>query len=527
MNNFKYTYTAFISFLFAVISVAFLFPVFCRFMPAGISIPVSVAAFYAALLTSMRGRFSLKRGGNWQLFIPIGLSALQFIFFNNGLLSFLNLVMIALILSIQISLMTGMRKTLFGNGVFTMAAHMIFVRPFHKIGALYANAFAHKNKKTKKAIGGILAGIAVTLPILAIMLLLLTSADIVFAEFITNIFSWRSMWRVIYFVILVAAGFTTMGSFIVSLKEKAHTRVPRVKKRITFNYSAVYVLTAALSVLMIFFSAFQLIYLTRLSELPYNFDYSTYARQGFFQMLAAAALVFFVVAICYRHTREARGLNRLILSILYTVLAATVMVLLVSSFSRMVLYEQVYRFTRLRLYTQAFTILLAIFCIFTVIKIWRPRFRITKFIFYASAFALILLTYFNVDGFIARDAVKYAEKTGKAPDIAYLSTLSEDAIPYYADCLDAKMFHITDPYPNDETQEFDAADGVIISEYEQYYETANLAHRIDDTFSKVDAEDFRTFNITRHKLKRSFPEDVKSAARMMINREHEEDYAHR
>lgn len=515
-NNFRYTYTAFISFLFSIVATVFLFPVLYRFSPAGISIPIVVGAFYAALLTSMRGRYSLKRGGSWQLFIPIGLCSLQFVFFNNGLLSFLNLIAIALMLSIQISLMTGMRKTLFGNGIFSMEIHMIFVRPFHKIGALFANAFAYKNKQTKKAIGGILAGFAVTLPILAIMLLLLTSADIVFAEFITNIFSWKSMWRVIYFIVLVGIGFTTTGSFIVSLKEKAHTRIPRVRKHITFNFAAVYILASTLSILMIFFSAFQLIYLTGLSELPYNFDYSTYARQGFFQMLAAAALVFFVITICYRHTREAEGLDRLILNILYTVLSVTVMVLLVSSFSRMVLYEQVYRFTRLRLYTQAFTILLGVFCIFTIIKIWRPKFRITKFIFYASAFALILLTYFNVDGFIAKDAAKHAEKTGEKPDIAYLSTLSEDALPYYCEYIDPAIFELSDPddyiYNTEEHTDY---------ETDEYYAAANLAHYIDDTMSTIEKEDFRTYNTTRHKLYREFPEDVLQSARNMILREHD------
>jgi len=524
-NNFRYTYTALLSFLFAVIVTFFLFPVLYRFTPAGINIPICTAAFYAALLPALRGKFSLRRRRNWLLFIPIGLCSLQFVFFNNGLLSFFNFILLIVLICIQIALMTGLSKYVFGSGFFPMIGHMIFVRPFHKISAFYANVFASKNKRTKKVIGGILAGIAITLPILAIMILLLTSADLVFAEFISNIFSWTSLFRVIYFIILIAVFFTLTGSFLASLKEKIRTKIHPVKNLRSFNLTAIYILTIALSALMIFFSVIQFLYMTGLSEIPYDFDYSSYARQGFFQMLAAAAIVFAVIMICWRHTQQADGHDKMLLNIIYTILSASIIILLISAFSRLILYEQAYRFTRLRLYTQAFMILMAAITILTIIKIWKPNFRIVRAVFLAAAASLIALTFFNVDAFIAKDAVAHAEKNGEEPNIAYLSTLSEDALPYYCDYIDPEIFEPTDPYALTPHAE-DTDDIDFITEIDAYHEAtniANIAHRIDDTMTTIEKEDFRTFNTVRFRLKKRMPSEIINGARQMIVREHGEN----
>ena len=518
-NHFRYSFTAFLSFVFAVIATVLLFPVLYRFTPAGINIPLCVAALYAVLLPALRGRYSLRRYRNRLLFIPIALCSLQFVFFNNGLLSFLNLAALIILICIQIALMTGLSKSVFGRGLFPMLIYTVFVRPFHKISAFYANVFASKNKKTKKVIGGILAGIAVTLPILAIMLLLLTSADLVFAEFITNVFSWKSLFRVIYFILLIGVFFTLTGSFMASLKERIRTKLRPAKDRADFNLTAIYILTAALMMLMVSFSVIQLLYMTGISELPYDFDYSTYARQGFFQMVAAAGIDFAVIAVCHRRTKHTEGYHRVFLNVIYTILSATVIILLISAFSRMVLYEQAYRFTRLRIYTQAFMILLSVITVFTVIKIWKPGFRLFRAVFITVLSSLILLTYFNVDAFIAKDAIAHAKAEGKDPDIAYLSTLSVDALPYYSDYINPSVFRLTDPY--DTYNVYLHEEEFFSQKYEEYTDAANLAHRIDNTMTKIGKEDLRTFNITRRKLKNTFPEKITAEAQKMIRREHQ------
>ncbi len=106
---------------------------------------------------------------------------------------------------------------------------------------------------------------------------------------------------------------------------------------------------------MVIFCLVQGIFLFGSAKLPGGLTQSEYARQGFFQLCAAAIFVFALVALCRTCTRQAEGGWKTALGALYTLLLLCTMVLICSSFYRLMLYEQVYSFTRLRIYVQAFS----------------------------------------------------------------------------------------------------------------------------------------------------------------------------
>lgn len=80
---------------------------------------------------------------------------------------------------------------------------------------------------------------------------------------------------------------------------------------------------------------------------------------------------FALVALCRTCTRDAVGGFKALLNALYTLLMACTLVLVASSFYRLMLYEQAFSYTRLRIYVQAFLILLGILCLYYIAHIWH------------------------------------------------------------------------------------------------------------------------------------------------------------
>jgi hypothetical protein len=106
-----------------------------------------------------------------------------------------------------------------------------------------------------------------------------------------------------------------------------------------------------------------------------------------------------------------------------------VMVMLVSAYQRLVLYEQAYGFSRLRTYTHvAIGWLAAALVVFLVILFLGKLRRLAPAALALSCGFTLSLVLVNVDDFIVdRNAARYAA-SGDV-DIAYLSTLTDDAIP--------------------------------------------------------------------------------------------------
>ena len=164
-------------------------------------------------------------------------------------------------------------------------------------------------------------------------------------------------------------------------------------------------------------------------EVTPGLTYAEYARRGFFQLLAVAALVLGVVAIVTRLAPSGRGRERRLLQLGLGILCVLTLVVLASALFRLELYEETFGFTRLRLAVHA-TIwwlggifLLVMAAGATWKAAWLPR---TTLAFTVAS--LLLFTLVNPDGLIARRNVERFEATGNI-DRFYLAGLSADAVP--------------------------------------------------------------------------------------------------
>jgi hypothetical protein len=157
--------------------------------------------------------------------------------------------------------------------------------------------------------------------------------------------------------------------------------------------------------------------------------YSEYARQGFWQLIAAGALTLVVVKVAARLAQIRTRRERLLRDALVATLCALTVVVVASALHRLRLYEAAYGLTRPRLAAEAFSLWLAgTFVLVVVLGALRRAADLPRFALVWSATALVAFTAADPDARIAERNVQRWRDTGKI-DTVYLGTLSADAIP--------------------------------------------------------------------------------------------------
>jgi hypothetical protein len=152
--------------------------------------------------------------------------------------------------------------------------------------------------------------------------------------------------------------------------------------------------------------------------------YAEYARTGFAQLIAAAALTLAVIAATARWAPD-EPLRRILLG----ALCALTLVVLASALTRLGLYESAYGFTRLRLAADAAILWLAGLFVLVIAAgatrrtSWLPRGAVAL-----SATGILAFAVSNPDGRIADRNVERFERTGRI-DTSVLAHLSADAAP--------------------------------------------------------------------------------------------------
>ena len=152
--------------------------------------------------------------------------------------------------------------------------------------------------------------------------------------------------------------------------------------------------------------------------------YAEYARSGFWQLLAACALTLAVYGAATIFARTDGRAQRLALRLLLGTLGLLTMVVLLSAFHRLRLYEDAFGLTRLRLAAEATTVCLGLL----LALVLTVRRRLAEVTAVAAAVSLLGFSLANPDRMIAERNVERWRDTGRI-DERYLAGLSSDAVP--------------------------------------------------------------------------------------------------
>lgn len=159
-------------------------------------------------------------------------------------------------------------------------------------------------------------------------------------------------------------------------------------------------------------------------------SYAEYARSGFFQLAAAAALTVLVILATWDAGRRDHPGHERMFRWLVTTMIALTGVMLASAVKRLALYEGTFGFTTDRFAGYVAIVAIGAILLVLLAAIWWSR-RANVFAgFLAVAFlALLTVNVMNPERFVAERNIARFEATGKI-DVGYLgSVLGDDAVP--------------------------------------------------------------------------------------------------
>jgi hypothetical protein len=274
----------------------------------------------------------------------------------------------------------------------------------------------------------ILRGLGLALPLLLILGALLASADVLFAhvfDFVPDIND------SIAHAVLVGLGAWGMAGL---LRVAAATPPASAPQR--FPLLGAVEATVVLASVTVLFAGFAVTQVVALAGGGHHvvetagLTYAEYARSGFFQLVAVAAITLAVLLAVDVFTDASEGPSRRRIVRLSEACVGLTLVVVVCALRRLDLYENAYGLTMLRLYAAVFAGWIGVSL---VLLGWWVHKRRDRAWFPAAAVgaglaALLALNVINPEAMVVRRNVTLAERADRF-DPGYLIDLSDDAVP--------------------------------------------------------------------------------------------------
>lgn len=212
---------------------------------------------------------------------------------------------------------------------------------FRNLKFLKIKTSREKTNKILNAVFGIIVGIVFSI----VILLLLMSADDYFNKFVSKAFISinldfsKIMQFVIFFIIIFSIGVNLIRNRYIVMKENKTRKIDH---------------TIIISMLLVINLVFVLFLISEVSKLcgnflqiPKGYIYSSYAREGFFQLLFVTIINFSIILYLLYKTNVIKE-NKIIRNLVLILIAFSVL-LIFNSYYRMFLYIGKFGFTNLRL----------------------------------------------------------------------------------------------------------------------------------------------------------------------------------
>ena len=277
----------------------------------------------------------------------------------------------------------------------------------------------------------VLLGMVIATPILVVFAALFASADQVFGNVLTNLFAFDLESIGQHIVLFFFWGALAAGYLRWSLLGRP-LDLSRAEVAPPASIVPLATVLGSLNLLFLLFVVVQLRYFfggAALIDETSGLTYATYARNGFFQLVTASALVLPILLGADHLTRRATPAGTRVFRQLAGLMLALLVVIMASAFGRMRLYVAAYGLTTDRLYATAFMIiLLGVFAWFawTVLRGLPQRFGFGAMMVGTAVIAGLHVL--NPDAFIVKKNLD--RPAAERPfDATYAGTLGGDAVP--------------------------------------------------------------------------------------------------
>jgi len=286
--------------------------------------------------------------------------------------------------------------------------------------------------KASRTATKVFIGILVSVPFLVVFAWLFISADPIFENHLRNFFDF--IWQPELFkrgVVVVFMWFFFCGYLALTTEDfSLESHLDRAKPKQNYDGIIVFVFLLMNNLLFVSFIIIQLEYLFGGAEVIRNtpFTYAEYAHRGFYEFWVTVILVSIIIIYTDYRLREQKGHVRRMVEYAWIAMIGQTLVIIASGLKRIIVYEEAYGYTYLRILVALFLLWMAgAFILFTlkIIRFKSLSWLISSGLCLSFVF-LVFVSTFSIDKFIARKNIDRYLKQGKELDIEYLSYLSTD-----------------------------------------------------------------------------------------------------
>jgi hypothetical protein len=327
-------------------------------------------------------------------------------------------------------------------GLERLSAFFVISAPFFAFGNALAETFRRFGDLShvfrSRGARGVARGIVITVPVVIFFALLLAGADPMFAgwrdEIARIIETWSFIPRTIFFCALLVV---TLGAYSFAT---LHQLAPSASGSLTSGAESAdrwlgaterLILVSGVAALFWLFIGVQLSYLfgNAPSQPGSGITFAEYAQRGFGELTVVATCSVILILVSERYGRVNGNEKRI--KMLTMALLVAVLIILISAFNRVSLYEAAYGYTVSRLYAQVYMIVLAAALMALVLGVLGTLDIGSLFrrVFSVAVVAFLILVFWNHEAWIASANMDRVATTGKL-DAKYIARdLSPNAIP--------------------------------------------------------------------------------------------------
>lgn len=285
----------------------------------------------------------------------------------------------------------------------------------------------NKNENiNKENIKKVALSLLIVFVVVGIVLILLASADMIFANLFTglkNLFkniNIGTIFNVIIRILIIIIIYILILNLILKL-QKENKKEEKELKNSKGKYSfTIKMLLVTLNIVYLVFCFIQIQSLFAKINIDNSFDYATYARTGFFQLMFVSFINFGLILISNRYNEKKEKIIKILnlLLVLFTIIIA------ISAIYRMYMYEMEYGLTYLRTFVYIILVTEIIAFIPITTYIFNNKFDFIKWCFIIGISTYCIVNYINIEKIIVS---KNINRNNIHPiDYEYISKISSE-----------------------------------------------------------------------------------------------------
>ena len=408
----------------------------------GNSYGISVLLFMGPLLCYMyyflKKNKLIKNKYGLLFMIPILLLSITYYIFDSVTFKDLNIIVIPILFLLMY--IYTIKPTYKIKNILLDGANMIFesislIGDYFKEIKLGFNKGIKMSDKTRR----ILKSLLIVIPVVVIVLMLLSNADMIFENLFSglincikkilqiDIFNDLLGRLIVTFILFMVIGIHSLYLLKIYANKKDKEIVEKKKK----DLLTMKILITALNIIYIVFDYIQIKSLM-LHHVSSGFNYANYAREGFFELMIVSIINISIILISTKleNSKENKYINTMSVLMVFLTL-----IIIISSFMRMNMYESAYGYTILRLFVYTILICESIMMIPTIMYIFNSNFNIVKSYMIIAISIYLIINYMNFDNIIAKRNINRYYNDGKI-DVIYLQNNGSDNVKLLLDLYD-------------------------------------------------------------------------------------------